>query len=127
MHRFLTLPILVPVLLGVALLVAQPKGRRVRSIYVTAATVVTSILSFLCILATYYRGPDALACVLVRFSESFSISLRIDGASMVYGAIVSFLWPLVTVYALDYMTHEGHENRFFSFWLMAYGGDHRDL
>ena len=41
----LTLPILVPVLLGVALLVAQPKGRRVRSIYVTAATVVTSILS----------------------------------------------------------------------------------
>ena len=121
MHRFLTLPILVPILLGVVLLVVQPKNRRVRSVYVTGATLVTSILSFLCILASYYRGINALACVLVRFSESFSISLRIDGASMVYGAIVSFLWPLVTVYALDYMTHEGHENRFFSFWLMAYG------
>ena len=50
-----------------------------------------------------------------------SISLRIDGASMVYGAIVSVLWPLVTAYSLDYMSHEGHENRFFAFWLMAYG------
>lgn len=40
---------------------------------------------------------------------------------MVYGGIVSFLWPLVTLYALDYMSHEGHETRFFGFWLMAYG------
>ena len=121
MHRFLTLPILVPMLLGLVLLVAQPKDRRVRSIYVTASALVTSVLSFLCILITYAKGSAALACILVRFSESFSISLRIDGASMVYGAIVSFLWPLVTVYALDYMSHEGHESRFFSFWLMAYG------
>lgn len=121
MHRFLTLPILVPIMLGVALLVSQPKDRRVRSVYVTVSALVTSVLSFICILVTYDQGSNALACVLVRFSESFSISLRIDGASMVYGAIVSFLWPLVTVYALDYMSHEGHENRFFSFWLMAYG------
>ena len=120
MHRFLTLPILVPMLLGVALLVSQPRSRA-RNLFVTGSALATSVLSFLCILASYYRGADALACVLVRFSESFSISLRIDGASMVYGAIVSFLWPLVTVYALDYMSHEGHESRFFSFWLMAYG------
>ena len=58
---------------------------------------------------------------MVSFNEAFSISLRIDGASMVYGAIVSVLWPLVTAYSLDYMSHEGHENRFFAFWLMAYG------
>ena len=121
MHRFLTLPILVPMVLGLILLVTQPGGRRVRNIYVTASALVTSALSFLCILGSYCRGANALACILVRFSESFSISLRVDGASMVYGAIVSFLWPLVTVYALDYMSHEGHENRFFSFWLMAYG------
>ena len=55
------------------------------------------------------------------FPRVFPSPLRIDGASMVYGGIVSVLWPLVTAYALDYMSHEGHENRFFSFWLMAYG------
>ena len=76
MHRFLTLPILVPMLLGLVLLVAQPKDRRVRSIYVTASALVTSVLSFLCILITYAKGSAALACILVRFSESFSISLH---------------------------------------------------
>ena len=121
MHRFLTFPILLPILLGIGLLCLQPKSRRVRSSYIMAAVLVTSVLSLSCIALTLLRGEQALACILVSFSESFSISLRIDGASMVYGGIVSVLWPLVTAYALDYMSHEGHENRFFSFWLMAYG------
>lgn len=45
MHRFLTLPILVPIMLGVALLVSQPKDRRIRSVYVTVSALVTSVLS----------------------------------------------------------------------------------
>ena len=119
MYRLLTFPILAPILLGLGLLIWHPVNRRVRSIYIMAACLLTSALSFLCIVLTYQHGGDLLACILVRFSEAFSISLRIDGASMVYGAIVSCLWPLVTVYALDYMSHEGHESRFFAFWLIA--------
>ncbi len=121
MRQILTFPILVPIVLGVILLTWQPKRRAVRSAYILSAVGITSALSFACIFLTYSLGSDALACVMVRFNEAFSISLRIDGASMVYGAIVSFLWPLVTVYALEYMSHEGHEERFFAFWLMAYG------
>ena len=121
MNRFLTLPILLPVVLGIGLLILQPKSRKVRDRYVMASSLVTSVLSLTCIVLTYLHDSGYLACILVSFSEMFSISLRIDGASMVYGGIVSVLWPLVTAYALDYMTHEGHENRFFGFWLMAYG------
>ncbi len=121
MHRLLTFPILLPFLLGIVLLIAQPKSRRGRNAFVMAAVLATSALSFGAIALTYLRGGEALACILVRFSDLFSISLRIDGVSMVYGAIVSFLWPLVTVYSLDYMSHEGGENRFFGFWLMAFG------
>lgn len=121
MRQFLTLPILLPIVLGIALLILQPKSRRVRSIYIMAASLATTALSLACIVLTYLYGSGFLACIMVRFNEAFSISLRIDGASMVYGAIVSVLWPLVTAYSLDYMSHEGHENRFFAFWLMAYG------
>ena len=121
MGQFLTLPILVPVVLGIALLIFQPKSRKVRSGYIMAASLVTTALSLACIVLTYLYGSSFLACIMVSFNEAFSISLRIDGASMVYGAIVSVLWPLVTAYSLDYMSHEGHENRFFAFWLMAYG------
>lgn len=121
MHRFLSVPILVPLLCGLALLVLQPKSRKMRNSYVMAAAVATAALSFSAVAGSWSRGAEEMACVMVRFSESFSISLRIDGASMVYGAIVSVLWPVVTIYALDYMSHEGHENRFFAFWLMAFG------
>ena len=121
MRQFLTFPILVPIVLGIALLILTPKRRRVRSIYIMAASLATTALSLACIVLTYLYGSGFLACIMVRFNEAFSISLRIDGASMVYGAIVSVLWPLVTAYSLDYMSHEGHENRFFAFWLMAYG------
>ena len=121
MNRFLTLPILLPMLLGIGLLILQPKSRKVRSRYVMASSLVTSALSLACVILTYLHDSDFLACILVSFSEVFSISLRIDGASIVYGSIVSVLWPLVTAYSLDYMSHEGHENRFFAFWLVAYG------
>ena len=121
MYRLLTLPILVPLLMGLGLLIWSPKVRWTRTAYVITATVLTSLITFACIAITWLSGPDLLSCIMVRFSELFSISLRIDGAAMVYGALVSVLWPLATVYALDYMSHEGHENRFFAFWLMTYG------
>lgn len=121
MHRLLMLPILFPLLAGLGLLRWRPGSRTVRSIYVLAAALITSALSLLAIYLSYRQGSDALVCTMVRFSENFSISLRIDGASMVYGSIVSVLWPLVTLYSLDYMSHEGEENRFFGFWLMSFG------
>ena len=121
MHRLLMLPILFPLLAGLGLLRWRPGSRTARSIYVLAASLITSALSLLAIYLSYRQGSDALVCTMVRFSENFSISLRIDGPSMVYGSIVSVLWPLVTLYSLDYMSHEGEENRFFGFWLMSFG------
>ncbi len=38
-----------------------------------------------------------------------------------FGTMVSLLWILTTIYAFEYMTHEGHEDRFFSFFTMTFG------
>lgn len=113
-------PILLPMLLGAGLLIWQPRARRARSAYILLSVVVTAGLSFASI-AVAALAETAPACTLVRFSSEFSISLRIDGASMVYGSIVSALWPLITLYSLEYMSHEGHENRFFAFWIASFG------
>ena len=121
MYRILTLPILIPMLMGLGLLIWQPKISWVRKAYVITAAVLTSAIAFLSIYMNHVGGSDLLACILVRFSDLFSISLRLDGAGMVYGSLVAALWPLATIYALDYMSHEGHENRFFAFWLITYG------
>jgi multicomponent Na+:H+ antiporter subunit D len=121
MHQFLLLPVLFPALAGLGLLILHPGSRLVRNAYLMASVLMTAAFALAAIHLSYVYGGDATACTMVRFSENFSISLRIDGASMVYGSLVSVLWPLITVYAMDYMEHEGHENRFFGFWLMSFG------
>ncbi len=121
MYRILTLPILIPMLMGLVLLIWQPRVSWIRKTYVITAAVLTSVISGICIVINGVYGGDLLACIMVRFSDIISISLRMDGAGMVYGALVSVLWPMATVYALDYMDHAAHQNRFFAFWLMTFG------
>lgn len=114
-------PILFSIVAGLGLLVLQPSGRRARSWYVMGSVLITAALAFAAICVAVMTPGGGPGCTLVRFSAEFSISLKIDGVSMVYGAIVSALWPLVTLYALDYMSHEGRENRFFAFWIACFG------
>jgi multicomponent Na+:H+ antiporter subunit D len=120
-HQFLSIPILFPMLAGVGMLIFRPKRAAVRNTFLMTAVLLTSIWALLAIFLSWRDGGAAYACVMVRFSEDFSISLHIDGASMVYGAIVAVLWPIITVYSIEYMEHEGHETRFFSFWLISFG------
>lgn len=121
MHQFLMLPILLPFAAGLILAFWDPGSRRVRNLWLMATVLVTAALALTSIFLSYRMGGAALRCTMVSFSADFSISLRIDGASMVYGTIVSVLWPLITVYAIEYMSHEGHESRFFGFWLVSFG------
>lgn len=121
MHQLLALPILFSILTGTGLFVLQPKRTATRNLYVMAATLITMALSLAAIALSYRYGADATVCSLIRFTSKTSISLRIDGVSMVYGSIVSLLWPLISLYALDYMEDAGHENRFFGFWIISFG------
>lgn len=121
MHRILSLSILFPILAGLVMLVYRPTNRRLRNAGLMAAVIVTSLLALCGIVLSYRHGSDALTCILVRFSSWLSISLRVDGASMVYGTVVAVLWPLITIYSMEYMEHEGQESRFFGFWLISFG------
>ena len=91
MGQFLTLPILVPVVLGIALLIFQPRSRKVRSGYIMAASLMTTALSLACIVLTYLYGSGYLACIMVSFNEAFSISLRIDSISSSFNPLASLI------------------------------------
>ena len=86
MNRFLTLPILLPVVLGIGLLILQPKTRRTRDRYVMASSLATSVLSLICVVLTYFHDSGYLACILVSFSEMFSISCGSMGRLWYTGA-----------------------------------------
>ena len=53
-----------------------------------------------------------------------NISFKIDGMSMIFAGLVSVLWPLATLYAFEYMEHEGHEKIFFMFYSKSHRQQH---
>ena len=113
-HLLLILPVLLPMAAGVTLLCRRQMGHRR---FTLAAVGVTSALAVLVLFTLHGKG----AAVFVRLAPGLELALRVDSLSLVFGLLVSLLWPVSTVYALSYMTHEGHERSFFSFFLLTYG------
>lgn len=112
----LLLPVLLPILGGALLAVLPLEGRKSRSIYVEAITIVTSVVLFALVL-----GGGQYICTPMYMTQTLAMKFRMDGLSRVFSALIAFLWPLATLYGFSYMEHENHEKRFFVFYLMSYG------
>ena len=67
----------------------------------------------------YHRPVENF--VLAKFTGNLEIAFRVDGMGMVFAGLVSFLWPLATLFAFEYMTKEKHEKIFFMFYTITYG------
>ena len=110
------IPIFFPMIFGIILSVLSPKDRRNRNAYVIIVALTNTLASF-GILETE-RGNFY---EILRFSEDLSLEFGVDGMSFIFAMIVTCLWVPATIYAIEYMKHEGHENSFFTFFLMSYG------
>ncbi|BCO10741.1 cation:proton antiporter [Desulfolithobacter dissulfuricans] len=68
-------------------------------------SVVTGVLKFALVMAMLppiLRG-EVLRCHLVEILPGFSLVFRVDGFSMVFASISSFLWILTSFYSIGYM------------------------
>ena len=99
---------LLPVLTGASLPLFRFKARRFREWYVILSVVLTSLL-----LLAVLLGGTAQSVTLLKLTQDFSISFRTDGLSKVFLGLIAFLWPLATVYAFEYIQHEGMADKFF--------------
>ncbi|NCC16142.1 MAG: proton-conducting membrane transporter [Clostridia bacterium] len=117
MNEFATiLPVIFPIIAGVALLPVKFNNRKQREVWILSIIMLNTIFA---LYAIYIA--DAGIVTIFRFSEKLSLTLHIDGLSKVFGTMVSILWVITTIYAFEYMTHEGGEDRFFAFFTMTYG------
>lgn len=108
--------VLLPILAGALIPFLPFKTRTQMMIYIEGMVLLTSVLVISMLL-----NPPADAFVLFRFTGNLSISFRLDGLGTVFAGIVSVLWPLATLYAFEYMKHEGHEKIFFMFYVITFG------
>ncbi len=108
--------ILIPVVGGALIMVLPFKNRKVKCIYIESVVILNSLLVF-CLLMNKPQGRFEI----VNFVNNLSLSLNMDGLSMVFSGLVAALWPLATLYAFEYMKKERHENVFFMFYTVTYG------
>ena len=109
-------PIVLPILGGVGIPLLPFRKRRQMLIYIETVVLLTSGILWALLL-----GGTTETFHVVHFVNDLSISFKIDGMTMVFAGLVAVLWPLATLYAFEYMTHENHEKSFFLFYTVTYG------
>ena len=110
-NTYLTLmPILFPIFTGFALF-SRPIFED-RHIYVGVMTFITAATT----IAAACITPEELI-VLWRVTPTLSIAFRFDYPARAFACLVSFVWPLVTLYAFEYLRRRPPVDRFYCFFL----------
>lgn len=113
---FLLLVILIPCIGGGLLPVIPWKKPKHMMFYLEGIVILNSILVWLLI----FHRPEGIF-TLLNFTGNLTIGFQLDGLGTVFAGLVSFLWPLATLYSFEYMTKEHHEKIFFMFYTITYG------
>ena len=114
---FTLLPVFFPVLAGLYMLKAQIKDRKSREKYVISTLAVTLVLT----LITNF-GFAGTQLTFAKFAGGIALSFDIDSIAVLFSTIFASIWLLVGIFSLEYMKHEGEENRFFAYFIASLGG-----
>ncbi|MBR2143984.1 MAG: hypothetical protein IJ956_00495, partial [Akkermansia sp.] len=111
----LLISVLAPMLGAAGLFIWRPKNRRVCHVWTFVWTLLTSLCVLGCLLNTHTQS-----ITLLKLTTNLTLSFRLDGLGRVFSGMVAVLWPLATLYAFEYMEHEGGDNHFFGFYMLSY-------
>jgi multicomponent Na+:H+ antiporter subunit D len=119
MKLLATLVVALPLLGGVLALPLRRLGERRR----------IAILGTLCAATTLgvmALVPGALAgrshsISLVHFAPQVELYLRVDAMGALFAATVSILFLLALIYSAGYLRRDGHETRYFAFFMLSQG------
>ena len=115
-EKFLLLPVLLPALVALMIPAMNFTERKSRNIFIEGSVLLNTIIIILLVIY-----PPAKTLTLFRLSERAAFALRLDGLGMVFAVLVAVLWPLTTLYAFEYMSHEHNETAFFGWFTLTYG------
>ena len=108
--------ILVPFLGGILIPLIPFKSRTARNIYTEGLILINAVL-----VAVLLFNPPQGVLEVIKFTGNLRFAFKVDGMATLFAGMISFLWPLATLYAFEYMTKEEHEDIFFMLYSMTYG------
>lgn len=124
MEMLLAVPVLLPLVGGVGILAWNsgkaklPDGRKF-AWFVEGLVLVNSLAAAWLI---WHQGDGGAGrLVLFRLYGNLNVMFKLDRMGCVFAGLVAFLWPLATLYALEYMREEKRKVTFFAYYIMTYG------
>lgn len=111
-NAILLLPILFPVLAGFVI-GFQNEEKRCNTLVLIAMAVETLLVWYLCF------GSYALEAW--HITDRLSLAYHTDGLAKFFACLISTIWLLAAVFALEYMKHEDKPARFFMFYTFSIG------
>lgn len=113
---YLLVPVLLPILSGLAVAWLKPLNERKNRNLFTLGVLAVNVLALLPVLFS----PD-MTLQLFTLSDTLPVFLHADASGKVFAAVMAFVWACAGAYSFEYMAHEGHERRYYSFYLITLG------
>lgn len=95
----------------------KPVWRHTWSVLGALGTLVAVVMMF-----PILAGGNVIVLRLPMVITPLDLAFRVDFLSFFIALIASFIWLMSTIFAVDYMNHEGNRGRFFAFFLLTLTG-----
>ncbi len=112
----LLLPIVLPMLAAIAIPFLMEKNKKLIKTFVILTVFLNLIINWLTITTVKIRMFH-----IWKLNTFIDVFLKVDELGILFSLLVSILWIFTTFYAIGYMEHEKHQERFFAFFIMTLG------
>ncbi len=112
----LLLPVLLPMLAGLIIPVLLEKKKEYITRFVVMVVISNLIINLVTIMVIKFKTYH-----IWRLNKFIDIFLQVDELGIMFSMLISILWVFTTFYAIGYMKHQGHQERFFAFFVITLG------
>ncbi len=113
MEILILLPLVLSLVFGI--ITFKIPEKRVLSATIVFSTIIS--ISTVVILHLFYNAEIEV----VQLTRFFNISFKVDGLSVIFAGLVSFLWPFATIYGKDYLAHAVRKASYCGFYTLTFG------
>ena len=113
---YLLVPVLLPILCGLAVSFVKPLDNQKPRNILTLAGLALAAVSLLPVFFT-----EDMHLTLFTLSDSLPIFLHVDTLGKIFAGVMAFVWLVAGAYSFDYMTHEENQKRYYGFYLCTLG------
>ena len=110
---------LFPIFMSVVIFIISKRSEKLRD----GLSIGTAVVTFLSVAAMYPSIADGgvIEYTIFNILPGLGISVRLDILSFSLALLASFVWMLVTIYSIDYMSHEHGGDRYYPILIFTLG------